>query len=74
MEAKICTEMRAFLSRHHMLVSKLADLAGVPLPILTRVLSGDRQDMMSRNADAIREAMVRYEVSQQSCRQSGGEV
>ena len=73
METKILREVRVFLRKHRMPASLLAELAGVPQPTLSRLLTGRRPDIMSRNADALREAMWRYEAGQQSYRQSGEE-
>lgn len=62
-----------FLRKHGMPASVLAELAGVSQPSLSRLLSGRRPDIMSRNADALREAMWRYEAGQKAYRQSGEE-
>ena len=59
MNAKITSEVRFFLERHKLSARKLAIEAGVTPVIVTRVLSGERQDMLSSNADALRAAMAR---------------
>ena len=74
MKTKIRSEMEAFLRRHDVTVSELAEMSGLALPILTRVLAGTRRDMMSRSADAIRDAMTRYEASHPAYRQDAGEA
>lgn len=51
--------MTEFLKRNPMPVKRLAEEAGVAAPILTRVLTGERDDMYSRNADRVRDAMLR---------------
>ena len=59
MKAKIILEMTEFLKRNPMPIKRLAEEAGVAAPTLTRVLTGERDDMYSRNADKIREAMLK---------------
>ena len=59
MKTKIFYEMTEFLQRTSIPVRKLAEEAGVAAPILTRVLTGERDDMYSRNADRVRDAMLR---------------
>lgn len=73
METMILREVRAFLKKHRMTASALAELAGVSQPMLSRLLTGRRPDIMSRNADALREAMWRYDATQKTFRQSAGE-
>lgn len=59
MKTKIFLEMTEFLKRNQIPVKRLAEEAGVAAPILTRVLTGERDDMYSRNADKVRDAMLR---------------
>lgn len=59
MKTKIFLEMTEFLKRNPIPVKRLAEEAGVAAPILTRVLTGERDDMYSRNADRVRDAMLR---------------
>lgn len=59
MKTKIFLEMTEFLKRNPMPIKRLAEEAGVASPILTRVLTGERNDMYSRNADRVRDAMLR---------------
>lgn len=63
MNAKITSEVRFFLERHKLSARKLAIEAGVTPVIVTRVLSGERQDMLSSNADALRAAMARLSLT-----------
>lgn len=63
MKTKIFYEMTEFLQRTSLPVRKLAEEAGVAAPILTRVLTGERDDMYSRNADRVRDAMLRLSSS-----------
>lgn len=70
METRILKELRAFLRKHRMPVLTLAQLSGVPQSSLSRLLSGARHDLASRNADALRDFMRHYE---STYRQSGGE-
>ena len=62
MKAKIFFEMKNFLERNPMPIKRLAEEAGVAPPILTRVLTGEREDMYSQNADKIREAMLKLSI------------
>lgn len=59
MNVKITYEIRSFLDQHKVSARRLALEAGVTPVIVTRVLSGERKDMLSSNADALREAMSR---------------
>lgn len=63
MNVKITSEIRLFLEQHGFSARKLAIEAGVTPVIVTRVLSGERQDMLSANADALRDAMRRLSLS-----------
>ena len=63
MNAKITSEVRFFLERRKLSARKLAIEAGVTPVIVTRVLSGERQDMLSSNADALRAAMARLSLT-----------
>ncbi len=63
MNAKIISEIRLFLERYRLSARKLAIEAGVTPVIVTRVLSGERQDMLSSNADALRDAMTRLSLT-----------
>ena len=66
MKPTILTEVQAFLKKHGIPASLLADTAGVPRPVLTRLLSGARKDVKSCTADALRLAMRNYEAYRQS--------
>ena len=74
MKPTILTEVQAFLRGHGMPASQLADMAGVPRPVLTRLLSGARKDVKSCTADALRLAMRNYEIAHHSYRQPNSEV
>ncbi len=63
MKVKITSEIRLFLAQHKVSARKLALEAGIAPVIVTRVLSGERQDMFSSNADALRDAMCRLSSS-----------
>lgn len=74
MKPTILTEVQAFLREHGMPACQLADMAGVPRPVLTRLLSGARKDVKSCTADALRLAMRNYEIAHLSYRQPNSEV
>jgi len=74
MKPSILTEVQTFLKTYGLPASFVADMAGVPRPLLTRLLSGSRKDVMSRTADALRLAMRNYEVSHDPYRQDGGDA
>ena len=58
MKAPIVTELISFFEENkHVSCRYLSQVSGVASPIITRVLSGERKDMTSRNADALRIAM-----------------
>ena len=58
MKAPIVTELMSFFEENkHVSCRYLSQVSGVASPIITRVLSGERKDMTSRNADALRVAM-----------------
>ena len=59
MKAPIVTELIEFFQANDVSCRCLAKESGVASPIITRVLSGERKDMTSRNADALRKAMKR---------------
>ena len=59
MKAPIVTELIEFFQANDVSCRYLARESGVASPIITRVLSGERKDMTSRNADALRKAMKR---------------
>ena len=66
MKPTILTEVQAFLKKHGIPASVLADSAGVSRPVLTRLLSGARKDVRSCTADALRRAMQDYETYRQA--------
>lgn len=57
MKPQIYFEVREFLELHKMPAARLARQAGILPVTLTRVLSGERKDMVSASADALRDAM-----------------
>ena len=59
MQAHIVTDLVEFFQANDVSCRCLARESGVASPIITRVLSGERKDMTSRNADALRKAMKR---------------
>lgn len=59
MKPQIYFEVREFLELHKMPAARLARQAGILPVTLTRVLSGERKDMVSASADALRAAMTR---------------
>ncbi len=59
MKPQIYFEVREFLELHKMSAARLARQAGILPVTLTRVLSGERKDMVSASADALRAAMTR---------------
>ena len=59
MEARIVSELRFFLMEHKISARGLAVGACVTPVRVTRVLSGERKDMVSAKADALRDAMSR---------------
>ena len=59
MKPQIYFEVREFLELHKMPAARLARQAGILPVTLTRVLSGERKDMVSASADALRLAMRR---------------
>jgi len=69
MEPRIRREVALFLKKYKLPILTLAQLAGIPQPTLSRLLSGARSDITSRNADALRDAMRHYE----AYRREGGE-
>lgn len=65
MEPRIRREVALFLKKYKLPINTLAQLAGIPQPTLSRLLSGARLDITSRNADALRDAMRHYEAYRQ---------
>lgn len=59
MKPQIYFEVREFLELRKMSAARLARQAGILPVTLTRVLSGERKDMVSASADALRAAMTR---------------
>ncbi len=57
MKPAIYFETREFLEATGMSVAALCREAGIPSVILSRILNGERQDMVSTNADKLRRAM-----------------
>lgn len=57
MKPAIYFEARGFLEVTGMSVSALCREAGIPAVTLYRILNGERQDMVSANADKLRRAM-----------------
>jgi hypothetical protein len=74
MKPTILIEVQAFLKKHGIPASVLADSAGVSRPVLTRLLSGARKDVKSCTADALRLAMRDYECAHQTYLQQDGGV
>lgn len=59
MKTRIATELQDFLGKYKMSARRLALEAGVTPVTVTRILSGERKDMVSTKADALRDAMSR---------------
>lgn len=59
MKPAIYFEARGFLEATGMSASALCREAGIPTVTLSRILNGERQDMVSANADKLRRAMWR---------------
>lgn len=72
MKPAIYFEARGFLEATGMSVSALSREAGIPSVTLYRILNGERQDMVSANADKLRRAMwkLRQQHREQSHEQS----
>lgn len=62
MKTAIVQELENFFARHpDCAQSHLARMAKVKQPVISRVLTGIRKDMMSENADKLRMAMRQIE-------------
>lgn len=62
MKTPIVQEIESFFARYpNCSASKLARVAGVSQPVVSRALTGGRRDMMSESADKLRAAMRRLE-------------
>lgn len=59
MKARIAGELIAFFEKTGMTGKRLAQEANVPEPMISRLKNGQRKDILSRHADALREAMAR---------------
>lgn len=57
MKPAIYFEAREFLEATGMSAAALCRQAGIPSVTLSRILKGERQDMVSANADKLRRAM-----------------
>lgn len=57
MKPAIYFEAREFLEATGMSAAALCREAGIPSVTLSRILNGERQDMVSANADKLRRAM-----------------
>lgn len=59
MKPRIYYEIKEFLAKTGMPASTLARAAGIVPVTITRLMSGERKDMVSASADALRDAMRR---------------
>lgn len=62
MKPLIYHEIKDFLSKTGMPASRLARAAGISPVTITRLMSGERKDMVSASADALRDAMRRLTI------------
>lgn len=59
MKARIIHELIAFLETSGITAKRLSQEAHVSEPLISRLKNGERKDVHSRHADALREAMTR---------------
>ena len=64
MKPAIYFEAKGFLEATGISVTALCREAGIPSVTLSRILNGERQDMVSANADKLRRAMWNLERKQ----------
>lgn len=68
MDTPFVRDVRQFLKVSRLSIRALAALAGVSHTSLSRALAGTRKDVKASTADAVRDAMRRYDsYRQQSC-------
>ena len=59
----IAIELKEFLERSSLKAADLARESGVSNAVISHVVTGNHKDMLSRQADALREAMRRLSAS-----------
>lgn len=72
MKARIVDELISFFEKTGITGRRLAQEANVPEPMISRLKNGQRKDITSRHADALREAMARLSATSEQERKADG--
>ena len=71
MKARIVHELISFLQTSGITAKRLSQESNVPEPLISRLKNGERKDVHSRHADALREAMARLTATPTNTTESG---
>ena len=71
MKARIVHELISFLQTSGITAKRLSQESNVPEPLISRLKNGERKDVHSRHADALREAMARLTAPPTNTTESG---